>query len=93
MYKNLKLEPAEGGFILTYDLYKKSSNDDYDGMRYVCEKKEVFEYPQEAIERLMELHAEGYKPENKEYPSKMPRRGDESPNLSSEGMDSALGGA
>ena len=76
-------------------------------MGFICSKQEVFEYSDAAIDRLTDLYDNGYSDAKKEEddedeykkPSKniakmlfgKTMRGDETPNLSSEGMESALG--
>jgi hypothetical protein len=52
--KNIKLEPAVGGYIIKYDCYKKQEGD-YDGMRYIGEKKIVQEDGKKALAMVDEL--------------------------------------
>lgn len=53
--KNLRMCPAIGGYIVKYDEYKQTSNDDYDGERYIGEKKVVATDSDEAIKIMDEL--------------------------------------
>lgn len=53
--KNIRLCPANGGYIIKFDMYKKTSMDEYDGERYVCEKKIVVEDGKEAIDMVDKL--------------------------------------
>lgn len=52
--KNIKLEPAMGGYIIKYDCYKKSEGD-YEGERYIGEKKIVEQDGKKALELVDEL--------------------------------------
>ena len=52
--KNVRLVPAEGGYIVSCDKHQKSP-DSYDGMRYVGEHKIVVEDGAEAIKIVDEL--------------------------------------
>jgi len=54
-YKNLKLKPAKGGYLISYDKHM-ASTDAYDGMRYVGEEEEIFEDGDKALARLDELY-------------------------------------
>jgi hypothetical protein len=57
MIRDLKMRPAEGGFIICYDKYDYKSQDEFEGQTFVGKKEIVVEDPKEAIEKLMELYA------------------------------------
>lgn len=52
--KDVRLQPAEGGYIITCSKHKKS-HDSYDGMRYMGEHKIVVEDAAEAMEIVDDL--------------------------------------
>jgi len=63
-YKNAKIEPANNGYILCYDKYKKS-HDSYDGMTYVGDCKEVYTEGSDAIKAMDKITvSEDYMPSN-----------------------------
>lgn len=53
--KNVKLYPAQGGYIITVDKCKKGSGE-YDGVRYIGEHKIVVEDPAKAMDIVDELY-------------------------------------
>jgi len=53
--KNIKMMPAEGGYIISMDKCKKGDGD-YEGTRYIGEHKIVVEDSSEAISILDELY-------------------------------------
>jgi hypothetical protein len=57
MIRDLKMRPAEGGFIICYDKFDYKSQDEYEGMEFIGKKEIVVEDPKEAIEKLMELYS------------------------------------
>lgn len=52
--KNASLRKVKGGYLLSYDKHM-IGDDEYDGMRYVGEEKEVFTSGTAAVKRLDEL--------------------------------------
>ena len=57
MIRDLKMRPAEGGFIICYDKFDYKSQDEFEGMTFIGKKEIVVEDSKEAIEKLMELYA------------------------------------
>jgi len=53
--KHIKLEPAEGGYIIKYDCYEPNV-DTYDGLKHIGEKKVVLEDGKDAIAKVDELY-------------------------------------
>jgi hypothetical protein len=66
-YKNAKITPAKNGYIVTYDKYTKGK-DNYEGMSYHGECKEIAKTGVEAI-KIMDKITKGeyYSPSLKDY--------------------------
>lgn len=58
--KNPRLELADNGFVLSYDLYEESAESGYDGMRYVRNTQLVFPTKEkvQAVEAFMKIGKE-----------------------------------
>jgi len=63
--KNIRLEPAEGGYLIRYSCYVESG-DNYDGLKHVGDKQAVVEDGKDAIAKVDELY-EHSSPKPKPY--------------------------
>lgn len=59
--KHIKLEPAENGFILSYDEYSKDPKNTYDGLSFdkTCTKVFTLKEKDKAIDAFIEVCKEG----------------------------------
>lgn len=53
--RNIRLEPATGGYVVTFTVYRENKKDAYDGMSFHGDETEIFEDGAEALKRIDEL--------------------------------------